>query len=466
MEKVKKYIGDKAFYRYVLVVTVPIMVQNGITNFVSLLDNIMVGRLGTEAMSGVSIVNQFIFIFNLLIFGAVSAAGIFTAQYHGLGDVEGVRNTFRFKWLINLLAGVAGVAVFWALGEPLISLFLHDGTEGDLALTLAYGQEYLSVMLVGLIPYALSQVYASTMRETGETVLPMVASIAAVATNFVLNSLLIFGLLGFPALGVTGAAIATVVSRFVELLILAIWGMRHATTRCPYLHGAFASFRIPRALSLRIAAKGLPLMLNEFFWSIAVTMRNQCYSVRGLDVVAAQNIASTIFNVFSVVYLSLGSAIAIIIGNQLGAGRLEEARDTNRKMMVFAVLCSSAMSLLLVGCSFLFPLIYNTTDAVRGLATYMIIVSACIMPFSAFANAAYYTLRSGGQVLVTLLFDSVYMWAIVMPATALCTYLTGMDIHLLYAVGQGVEIFKCLFGYFFLRQGSWVRQLVSDPAQG
>ncbi|MBR7162007.1 MAG: MATE family efflux transporter, partial [Clostridia bacterium] len=159
----KKFIGDRAFYKKVLAVSVPMMVQMGITNFVSLLDNIMVGRLGTEAMSGVSIVNQFIFVFNLLIFGAVSAAGIFTAQYHGIGDTEGERYTFRFKFLINALSAVAAVLAFLAFDDELISLFLHDGSEkGNLALTLAYGKDYLKIMLLGLIPYAVSQVYTST----------------------------------------------------------------------------------------------------------------------------------------------------------------------------------------------------------------------------------------------------------------------------------------------------------------
>lgn len=169
----KKYFGDKAFYRMILTIAVPIMIQNGITNFVSLLDNIMVGNLGTEAMSGVSIVNQFVFIFNLLIFGAVSAAGIFTAQYHGIGNREGKMYTFRFKLLINTGAALLGIAVLVIFRERLISLFLHQGeANGDLVLTLRLSKNYLRIILIGLIPYSVSQVYASTMRETDQTVVP------------------------------------------------------------------------------------------------------------------------------------------------------------------------------------------------------------------------------------------------------------------------------------------------------
>ena len=457
---IKKFIGDRAFYRTVLGVSVPIMVQQGITNLVSLLDNIMVGRLGTESMSGVSIVNQFVFIFNLLIFGAISAAGIFTAQYHGLGDVEGERNTFRLKIIINILAGLVGVAAFALFDDFFISLFLYAGSaEGDLALTLAEGKIYLKYTLVGLVPYAISQVYASTMRETGETVKPMIASVTAVGTNFVLNYILIFGKFGAPQMGVAGAALATVISRFVELLILAVWGHRHPE-KCPYLVGAYRSMLVPRRLVGRVIFKGLPLMLNELLWAIAMMLRNQCYSTRGLDVVAAQNISSTIFNVFSVVYMAVGSSIAIIVGGLLGAGKLDEARDTDRKMMAFSVACAVGLGALLCAVSSLFPLLYETSDVAREMATYMIVVSAATMPFAAYAHSAYFTLRSGGQVAVTVLFDSVYMWTIVMPVCFILSRLTDMSIYPLFFICYGVDMLKAIFGWFLLRRGTWVRQLV------
>lgn len=460
----RKFIGDRAFYKKVLAVAVPIMVQSGITNFVSLLDNIMVGRLGTEPMSGVSIVNQFIFIFNLLIFGAISAAGIFTAQYHGLRDVEGERYTFRFKFLINVVASILAIGIFFFFDDALISLFLHSGSsDGDLAATLYYGKQYLMLMLIGLIPYAISQVYASTMRETGQTIVPMIASVAAVAVNFVLNLVLIFGLVGLPALGVRGAAIATVVSRFAELAILLIWGHTHKN-RCAYLRGAFRSLHIPRRLFAQISIKGLPLMANELFWAIAMTLRNQCYSTRGLEVVAAQNINSTILNLFNVIYMSIGCSIAIIVGNQLGAGKFEEAKDSDRKLLAFSITCSVGLGILLASFSHLFPLLYNTTENVRSLAAYMMIVSACVMPFCAFAHSAYFTLRSGGRVMVTLLFDSVFMWAAVLPVAASLAYFTEVSILLLFAVAQATEVIKVVFGAILLRRGTWARQLVADEA--
>ena len=459
-----RYIGDKQFYRAVLAVAIPMIVQTGITNLVNLLDNIMVGQVSTTAMSGVSIVNQFIFIFNLLIFGAISAAGIFTAQFHGMGDVEGVRHSFRFKVLINVLSGVVGVAAFAAFDDQLIQLFLQiEGNTSELSPeeALFYGKQYLWPMLLGLIPYAISQAYASTMRETGETVIPMIASSAAVITNFVLNAVLIFGLLGAPALGVMGAAIATVTSRFVELAILVLWGHRHKE-KCPYLEGAYRSLYIPRSLFRRITVKGLPLMLNEFFWAIAITLRNQSYSTCGIDVVAAQNIAVTIINLFTVVYMSLGGAVAILVGNQLGAGEIERAKDTDRKMITFAVICAVGVGALMIALSSVFPLVYKAPDSVRELASFMIIVTGCATPFFSYTHAAYYTLRAGGRVAVTFLFDSVYMWSVVVPTVVLLANFTGIGIHWLFIAGTFAELMKCAFGCFLMHKVNWSRCLVSE----
>lgn len=462
--KIKKYIGDKAFYKMIMGIALPIMIQNGISNFVSLLDNLMVGRLGTEAMSGVSVVNQFLFIFNLMIFGATSAAGIFMAQYHGYGDKEGEKHTFRFKFLICVIAGIIGTIVLGVFSEQFISLFLKgESIDGDAALTLETGKQYLFIMLFGLIPFAVSNVYSSSMRETNDAVTPMIASLIAVATNFIFNLLLIFGYMGFPALGAVGAAIATVISRFVELLILVIYThVRHK--KYEYIEGAFRSMYIPKKLCKEIIIRGMPLMINEFFWSIAITMSNQCYSTRALEVVAAQNIYTTILNLFNVVYLSMGNAIAIVVGNLLGAGKLDEARDTDRKMVAFSVFCGVIMGVFLAGISTVFPLLYNTSEHVRNLATYMILFSSILMPINAFVDASYFTMRSGGQMLITVLFDSVYMWVIKLPVCFCLAYFTSIDIYWLFAIGQTVESLRAILGGIFMSKGAWVRQLVKSES--
>ena len=296
MQKHRKFIGDKRFYLMVLGVAMPIMIQNGITNFVSLLDNIMVGQVGTEQMSGVAIVNQLLFIYNLCIFGGVSGAGIFTAQYFGQGNDEGVRNTFRFKLWIGVILTAAAITIFLGAHEPLIRLYL-TGDQGsqDMNATLAYGISYMKVMLVGLPPFLFVQLYASTLRECGETMLPMKAGITAVFVNLIFNYILIYGKFGAPQLGVVGAAVATVLSRYVEMAIVLI--RTHGNKeKYRFTKHLYRTIRVPAALTKQILIKGTPLMLNETFWAGGVAILMQCYSVRGLNVVAAMNISNTISN--------------------------------------------------------------------------------------------------------------------------------------------------------------------------
>ena len=456
----KRYIGDRAFYARALKIAVPMIIQNGITNFVSLLDNIMVGQVGTMPMSGVSVVNGLLFVFNLCIFGACSGAGIFTAQFHGSADEEGIRHTFRFKILICLILSAAGIGIFLGAGTPLIRLYLQgEGDAADAAAVLKHGLDYLKVMLVGLLPFAICNAYSSTLRETGQTTIPMLGGIAAVLVNLVLNYVLIFGHFGAPAMGVQGAALATVISRFVELIIVGGWVHRHAD-RNPYIRGVYRSVHIPAALLKSIVIKGMPLLINEFFWASGMAILNQCYSTCGLDVVPAMNIATTINNLGSVFYLSLGNAVGIIMGQLLGAGTSEEGvRDTNRKLMAASVTVGFVMSLVMLSISGIFPGLYNTTDSVRHLATQLIRVAAFMMPFNAFTNATYFTLRSGGQTLVTFLFDSCFVWCCLIPVAFCLSRFTAVTILPLYMICAGMDVFKCALGGWMLKKGAWIQNL-------
>lgn len=458
----KHYIGDRAFYRRVFGVAVPIIIQNGITNFVSLLDNVMVGQVGTIPMSGVSIVNGLLFVFNLCIFGASSGAGIFTAQFHGSGDDEGVRHTFRFKVLICVALSILGCAIFLLGGSFFINLYLTgEGDPATAAGALEYGMEYLAVMLWGFLPFALTNAYSSTLRETGETMVPMVGGVAAVLVNLCLNYVLIFGHFGAPKMGVAGAALATVISRFVELAIVAGWTHLHRQ-RNAFIVGAYRSVYIPGRLLKTIVIKGMPLLMNEFLWATGMAVMQQCYSTCGLDVVPAMNISSTLFNLSSVVYLSMGNAVGIIMGQMLGAGHGEtEVRDSNRKLIAVSVASGLVFGGLMALCSGLFPQIYNTTQPVRQLATYLICIAAIMMPFNSYTNATYFTLRSGGQTMVTFLFDSCFVWVCCVPLAFLLSRWAHLPILPLYAICQGTDLIKCAIGAYMLKQGKWIQNLTN-----
>lgn len=458
----QKFIGDKQFYRQLLALSIPLMIQNGITAFVNMLDNIMVGAVGTEQMTGVAVANQLIFVFNLCIFGVMSGAGLFGAQFSGKSDHEGLRHTFRFKILAGILFTGLGIALFLFAGKPLCALYMTEGESGlDAAATLEYAYEYLLVILIGLLPYTLTQCYAGTLRETGRSVPSMVAGIVAVLVNLCLNYVLIFGKFGAPAMGIVGAAIATNISRVVELAVVAIWTHAHKKD-VPFIKGAYRSLHIPKALVKQIIVRGLPLMLNETIWAAGMATLCQCYSLRGLDVMAANNISQTFLNVFSVSFKSVGVAIGIMLGQILGAGQHEKARRDCPKMLVFSVIVSIVTAGLFAALAGWIPSFYNTTDEVRSIATMLMLITAMTMPLDAFANATYFTLRAGGKTFVTFLFDSGFVWVIATPVAMILANLTTLPILPLYAIVQCLNLIKCLAGGYLVKQGSWVQNIVDQ----
>lgn len=404
----EKYIGDAAFYKRYIYLALPMILQNAITNLVSFLDNIMVGQLGTEQMSGVAIVNQLIFVYNLAIFGAVSAASIFGAQYFGKGNHEGHMHSFRFKMYATLT--VTALTVL---------LFVTNGT----------------------------------------TLIPMIASFVAVGSNAVLDYLLIFGIGPFPKMGVVGAALATVIARYIEAFIVIFWAHTHKEKN-RYLAGAYRGFGIPKEEFKAILLKGFPLMLNEVLWAAGMTTVIQCYSVRGLEVVAGLNIATTITNLFNIIYIQLGGCISIVVGQYLGAGKLEEAKDADNKMIAFSVFCCAVVACVMLLIGGVFPQLYNTSEQIRKLATSFIAVSAIIMPFCAFSHASYFTLRSGGKTVVTFLFDSAFTWVIIVPLAFVMAHFSGLGIVSVYFFVQATELIKVVIGYCMVRSNVWLVQMV------
>ena len=454
--------NDRSYIGKLLLIAVPMMVQNGISNFVNLLDNLMIGKVGTNALSGVAIANQLIFVFYLVIFGATAGVGIFTAQYKGNGDDEGIRYSFRFKLVFNTIIASICLIVYAVLSPYLINLFLlGEGNPADAAETLKIGISYMRIILISLIPIGLIQAYAGTLRDLGSTKVPMYASLCAIFVNLVGNWILIYGHFGLPALGADGAAIATVISRFVELSILIIYTGKNSKN-FPFIRGAFKHFTIPVELVKKFTFKALPLMANETLWSLGMTVINQSYSYRSLDAVAAMNIQSTIWNLMGVSFLAMGEAVGIMMGHILGSGKLEEAKQKAYSMRRVTVICGIVFAALMACISPFFPLLYNTSDNIRAMASGFILIAACTMPFVAYTHASYFIIRSGGNTLITVLFDSIYTWAIAVTTAFILSRYTGLSVTWMLAIINGLEVIKCLIAFFFVRSGMWIKNIVKN----
>ena len=234
------------------------------------------------------------------------------------------------------------------------------------------------------------------------------------------------------------------------------------TIRMKFAEGLYKSLLIPERLVGKITLKGLPLMVNELLWSAGMAFLNQCYSQRGLDAVAGLNIASTVTNLFNIVFMAMGSAIAIMVGQLLGAGKLEEARDTDTKLITFSVMSCVVLGGLLFILAPLFPELYKTERSVKTLAKGFMQVGAVCMPIYAFMHATYFTLRTGGKTLVTFCFDSVFLLLVSIPVAFLLSKFTVLPVLMIYLAVQAIDLIKCIIGFILVKKGVWLQNLVRE----
>ena len=355
-----------------------------------------------------------------------------------------------------LLAGVASV-VFMLVGllgaDPLCRWLGSDAATHDKMVV------YLRTLYCFAPLFLCNQLFAAFVRNDGAPNRVMLGTMLGTLGNIVLDYLFIFGIGPFPKLGVIGAALATVIARYIEAFIIIIWAHSHKEKN-RYLEGAYTGFGMPKGELKAIIIKGFPLMFNEVLWAAGMTTVTQCYSIRGLEVVAGLNIATTITNLFNIIYIQLGACISIVVGQYLGAGELKKAKDADNKMIVFSVFCCALVAGVMLVIGRFFPQIYNTSEQIKELATSFIAVSAIIMPFCSFSHASYFTLRSGGKTLVTFLFDSVFTWVVVVPIAFVLAHYTGLGIVSVYFFVQATELIKVAIGYFMVRSNVWLVQMV------
>lgn len=458
--KWKTCLGDRPFYRKMAQLMIPLVVQGTITSAVNLLDNLMIGQTGTLQMSAVAIVNQFVFVFYLVIFGSLSGPGIFSTQFVGARQNDGVRSCFRYKCMICAAATVFCCLLLGLGSEWLMRLFINgDNTPDSVDLTISYGKQYLLIMLLGLPVFTLTSIYASTLREYGETRVPMMASLAALAANLVGNYVLIFGHLGFPAMGVAGAAVATVLSRVVEAAIVIAY--THFKAReYPFITGAYASCRVPWKLAKDITRRGFPLLLNEFVWALGLSAVFQTYSMRGLHVVAAINIVYTISNLFKCAFYSIGGVTSVMVGHELGQNHFREARVTTERLLFSGVWISTAIAIISICLARPLALCYRVEPDIHQMATILLYIAASTAPFEAIVHVGYFAVRAGGQGFCAFLMDGVFLWAVQVLVCWVIAYHTQMHIYGFFALSNATLALKTIICLWILSKNFWVRNLV------
>ena len=449
----RSFIGDRHFYKRLFAISLPIVLQQLLTSSLQLIDNLMVGDLGELAIGSVSVVNQLYFVIILITFGALGGAGIFTAQYFGSKEEEKLKQTFRFKLIVALLLVILSIVVFSVLGEYLIGFF----TENQV--TIAGGMDYLNIVKWSMLPWAFSIAISTTFREIGTTKPLLWITLGAIITNTVLNYLLIFGNFGFPNLGIEGAAYATLASRVVEFLLMFVLLIRKGKIFNTKIKDVF---KIDALILKAIIIMALPLLLNEFFWSMGQTMFLQSYSTRGDSALAAMNITNAISQLVFVTFGGIGTGIAVMVGNTLGMNQLEGAKDNAKKVIAFAVAFAFVTGMMLFILSFFILDLYDITETTKRIAANNIRINAIFIPVYSFNVSMYFTLRAGGDTRSTMMMDSGYMWVVQVPLIFILARVTNLNVIMLFLIVQLLELPKSVFALSRYKKENWVRNLAIE----
>ncbi len=449
----RSFIGDRHFYKRLFAISLPIVLQQLLTSSLQLIDNLMVGDLGELAIGSVSVVNQLYFVIILITFGALGGAGIYTAQYFGSKEEEKLKQTFRFKLIVALLLVILSIVVFSVLGEYLIGFF----TENQV--TIAGGMDYLNIVKWSMLPWAFSIAISTTFREIGTTKPLLWITLGAIITNTVLNYLLIFGNFGFPYLGIEGAAYATLASRVVEFLLMFVLLVKKGKIFNTKIKDVF---KIDGLILKAIIIMALPLLLNEFFWSMGQTMFLQSYSTRGDNALAAMNITGAISQLVFVTFGGIGTGIAVMVGNTLGMNKLEVAKDNAKKVIAFAVAFAFVTGMMLFILSFFILDLYDITETTKRIAANNIRINAIFIPVYSFNVSMYFTLRAGGDTRSTMMMDSGYMWVVQVPLIFVLARVTNLNVIMLFLIVQLLELPKSVFALSRYKKENWVRNLAIE----
>ena len=447
-------VWEKPFARRFFNLAVPIAVQSLVASSMHLVDNVMIGGLGEMEMAAVTQANRFSFIFNLTLFGMTSGSAAFAAQAWGKRDIPRIRQTMGMSMCFSAML-LALFATF-ALGYPhVVSAALLSGQAArDMA------AEYLRIVGVGYIFFAVSEVFAVFQKSTERTRIPMAASIVAIVTNTILNYLLIYGKFGFPRLGVRGAAIATVVGLALECALNIIGGyITHSVTAVRPRDLIPESWAFVKQYARVVAT----VTLNEGLWALGVAIYSIVYGRMGESAVAAVSIAAT-FEQFSFIMIrAVTSACAVLVGAHVGAGERKEAHSTALRMMAATVTASIVSGMLMIGMSRLMIQLFNASAGTIADALRLITISACVMPVHAMTGMLIVgILRAGGDTVYSLVIDAGSAWFFGAPLVAIAGLLLRWPVPVVYLCAQSESIVKFSLGMYRFRSGRWIHDLTKS----
>jgi putative MATE family efflux protein len=447
------FLRDRSFIRELLVIAIPISFQQLINASLNMIDVIMVGQLGETAIAALGLSNQVFFVLILILFGATSGMAIFTAQFWGRREIEPIRKVLGMSLITATLVALIFMLAAILIPETVLGFYTKD------AEVIKLGSSYLHIVGFSYIPIAIATAYIAVLRSIQLIRLTVIATVSALIFKTILGYGLIFGIGGLPALGVRGAAIGTASGWTLELVLLLFLIYNQKT---PLAANPLTFFSFDITFFTRVLRTVLPAVANEMFWSLGITTYNAIYAHIGTDSIAAINVNATIEELGFVVFIGLGNACAVMVGNRIGAGQKEEAYEIVRRVVVMGVMFAVSVGAIIFLLRDVVVGLYDLSPSGENNVRWLLLVMASTLwirmfNFSVFIGA----LRAGGDTRFALIMEICSIWLIGVPAAYIGAFVLHMPVYLVYLMVVLEEVAKAFVSGWRFRSRRWVHDLVN-----
>lgn len=446
--------NDRNFYKKMLAISLPIMLQNLISSVLNMVDTVMVGALGEAQIAAVGLANQIFFLFYLVIYGINSGCGIFIAQYWGSKDEESIRRTLGFSIIMGAAVGFMFTLIVLCMPRQIMLLFTADEA------VIEYGISYMRYVSLSYVMTSISIAYSFAARNIGDVKMPMLISAISLIVNGVLNFVLIFGFLSFPRLEVEGAAIATVIARLLEAIAIVFW--IYAARKDKVLSTRIADIkRLNGSFIRNILVTAIPVILNDVFWALGVTMYSAAYARISTTAIASIQIANTVQDIFMVIVMGMAASCAVMVGNEIGSGNKDNAILYGNRYIKIGTLVGLVLGLLLILVSPLILMMFSSTHVVQKAAQKILIVMGSFL-WVRFLNSVLVVgiLRSGGDTTFSMILETCSVWIIGVPLAFAGALWWHLPAYLVFTLISIEELVKAYFGMIRVKSNKWVRNVI------
>ncbi len=444
----------RPFYKRLIRLAGPIALQNLLVSALAMVDTFMIGQLGTVSIAAVGLGGLFFFLATLFFYGVASGSSIFISQYWGKKDIPGIRRTVGMALLVSTAGGMvfAGSAIFFP--DIIMRIFTPDEA------VIRIGSVYLRLTGVSFLFSGVTLTYSLVLRSIDEAKLPLIASVTVFFVNTVLNYILIFGHLGFSPMGVRGAAVATTISRFLEMLIIvtAIYRRKNAAAGTP---AELVNFNLRQIRTFFKTT--FPVIINELGWAVGTALFKMVYARMGTDIIAAVNITETVGNLFFALFIGSSNACAIMVGTKIGERDAESAHRYAVEFSVLSVLLGIVLGIFLALIAPFISHAFNVGPEIKRMVMYILYINAFFIP-AVSLNLHYIIgiLRGGGDTTYAFMLDLVITWIIGVPLAFFTGLVLHLSIYVLFILIGIEELLKAIFGIMRMKSKKWINNLTEE----